>query len=134
MCREEKLEQTSDKGFIEEAVKKIIETNPKAVSDYKNGKEEALQFLIGQVMRETRGKANPDALKETLIKKFIFFELIVKKFDFEFFRFRFCKFKPMRVAGVYFFRERFKMLEFINAVIADGMAAGQKLSVFIPVS
>ncbi|MDP3052012.1 MAG: Asp-tRNA(Asn)/Glu-tRNA(Gln) amidotransferase subunit GatB, partial [bacterium] len=60
IVQEEKLEQTSDKGFIEEAVKKIIETNPKAVSDYKNGKEESLQFLIGQVIRETRGKANPD--------------------------------------------------------------------------
>ncbi len=70
IVQEEKLEQTSDKGFIEEAVEKVIETNPKAVSDYKNGKEEALQFLIGQVMRETRGKANPDVLKK-VIQKFI---------------------------------------------------------------
>ncbi len=61
---EEGLEQTTDAGFIEEAVKKVISQNPKPVSDYKKGKQEALQFLIGQAMKETRGKANPETLKE----------------------------------------------------------------------
>ncbi len=68
IVKEKGLEQTSDKGFIEEAIKKVIEANPKAVSDYKKGKAEAFQFLVGQVMRETRGKADPGALKEILEK------------------------------------------------------------------
>ncbi len=66
IVKESGLEQTHDRGFIEEAVRKVIELNPKAVSDYKNGKEESLQFLIGQIMRETKGKAKPETLKEIL--------------------------------------------------------------------
>jgi aspartyl-tRNA(Asn)/glutamyl-tRNA(Gln) amidotransferase subunit B len=65
---EKGLEQTSDRGFIEEAVEKAIEKNPKALADYKKGKEEALQFFVGQVMRETKGKAAPEIIKEILKK------------------------------------------------------------------
>jgi aspartyl-tRNA(Asn)/glutamyl-tRNA(Gln) amidotransferase subunit B len=68
IVREQGLEQTSDKGFIEEIVKKIIEINPKAVSDYKKGKEEAIQFLIGQAMKETKGRINPETLKNIFEK------------------------------------------------------------------
>ncbi len=68
IVREEGLEQTNDQGFIEAAVQKIISLNPNAINDYKKGKEEALQFLIGQVMRETKGKTNPAVLKEILEK------------------------------------------------------------------
>ncbi len=68
IVKEKGLEQTQDRGFIESAVKKTIELNPKAVSDFKKGKEESLQFLVGQMMRETRGKADPEALKEILKK------------------------------------------------------------------
>ncbi len=60
------LEQTSDKEFIEQVARKVIELNPKAAADYKKGKEESLQFLIGQVMRETKGKTNPETLREIL--------------------------------------------------------------------
>ena len=63
IIKEENLEQTSDEKIIEEVVKKIIEVNPKAVEDYKKGKGEAIQYLIGQAMKETRGKANPEILK-----------------------------------------------------------------------
>lgn len=41
-------------------IKKVIENNPKAVEDFKKGKESSVQFLFGQVMRETQGKANPE--------------------------------------------------------------------------
>ena len=68
IVKEEGLEQTSDESFIETAAQKIISLNHNAVSDYKKGKEEALQFLIGRVMRETKGKTNPAALKEILKK------------------------------------------------------------------
>ena len=53
-------------SFVEEA----IENNRKAVEDYKNGKENALNFLVGQVMRATRGKANPREISE-IIKEMI---------------------------------------------------------------
>lgn len=53
---------------LEEIIKKIIEANKKAVEDYKKGKESALQFLIGALMRETKGKINIQLAKELLIK------------------------------------------------------------------
>ena len=53
------LKQVSDEKELELAAGKAIKNNPQAVEDYKKGKETALQFLVGQVMRETKGKANP---------------------------------------------------------------------------
>lgn len=60
------LVQITDEGEIEKAVKRVIEKNPKPVEDYKKGKETALQFLAGQVMVLTRGKANPQKVQELL--------------------------------------------------------------------
>ncbi len=71
IVQEEKLEQRSDEGFINEIVEKIIQLNPKAISDYKKGKEEAIQFLVGQAMRETKGKANPEILRDVFKKSII---------------------------------------------------------------
>jgi len=53
------LKQVSDEAELEAAAEKTIKNNPQAVEDYKKGKETALQFLVGQIMRETKGKANP---------------------------------------------------------------------------
>jgi len=64
------LSQISDEGMIEKIAKKIIQDNPQAVQDYKNGKQTALQFLVGQIMRETKGRANPQ-LAQTLLKKLL---------------------------------------------------------------
>jgi len=58
------LEQISDDGMIREMLVKIIKANPKSVEDFKNGKEKALGFFVGQVMRETKGKANPKIVNE----------------------------------------------------------------------
>ncbi len=44
----------------------IIEKNPKAVEDYKKGKAASLQFLIGQIMQKTKGRANPEELRKLL--------------------------------------------------------------------
>lgn len=63
---DKKLRQVSDEGQIEEIVKKIIKENSKPVEDYKKGKENALQFLVGQIMKETKGRANPDKAREIL--------------------------------------------------------------------
>ena len=63
IAEREGLFQKSDKKELEEIVNKIILDNAGVVLEYKNGKVSALQFLVGQGMRETRGSANPQVLK-----------------------------------------------------------------------
>jgi aspartyl-tRNA(Asn)/glutamyl-tRNA(Gln) amidotransferase subunit B len=60
------LRQMSDNTELEKIIKSIIEKNQKAVEDYKAGKQNSLQFLAGQVMKETRGTAKPDTVQEIL--------------------------------------------------------------------
>jgi aspartyl-tRNA(Asn)/glutamyl-tRNA(Gln) amidotransferase subunit B len=62
------LAQISDTEEIEKVARMVIEQNPKSVSDYKGGKKNALGFLVGQVMKETKGKANPALVNETLAR------------------------------------------------------------------
>jgi aspartyl-tRNA(Asn)/glutamyl-tRNA(Gln) amidotransferase subunit B len=65
--RDEKgLTQVSDAGALEAIVDKIIAANPKEVSSYRGGKAGLLSFFVGQVMKETRGKANPRVVQEVL--------------------------------------------------------------------
>lgn len=64
------LWQMSDTLDLEDVARHIIKENPKPSEDYKKGKEASLQFLIGQVMKETRGKANPKIVQE-IFKKII---------------------------------------------------------------
>jgi len=64
------LKQVSDEKELEIAAEKAIKNNPQAVEDYKKGKETALQFLVGQIMRETKGKANPKVAAD-LIRKIL---------------------------------------------------------------
>ncbi len=56
--------QISDEKAIKEIVEKILEANPQSVTDFKNGKEKALGFLVGQAMKETKGKANPEIVNK----------------------------------------------------------------------
>ena len=65
---EQELSQISDADEVREVVKEVVTKNNKAVSDYKSGKQEALTFITGQVMRATRGRANPSLVREILIK------------------------------------------------------------------
>jgi aspartyl-tRNA(Asn)/glutamyl-tRNA(Gln) amidotransferase subunit B len=58
----------TDESEIEKIIKEVISQNQKAVLDFKKGKETALQFLIGQVMAKTKGKANPKLTREILLK------------------------------------------------------------------
>lgn len=62
------LWQISDSSDLESIARHIIEENPKPVGDYKKGKEVSLQFLVGQVMRESHGAANPKVVGEILKK------------------------------------------------------------------
>lgn len=59
--------QISDEGAIKEIVLKILENNPQSIADYKAGKDRALGFLVGQAMKETKGKANPQMLNKLFL-------------------------------------------------------------------
>ena len=60
------LEQISDSNLLQELVLKVIENNTESVNDYKNGHDRALKFLMGQIMKESKGKANPKQVDEIL--------------------------------------------------------------------
>ena len=62
------LWQMSDTGDLEDIAAHIIKENPKAAEDYRKGKAASLQFLTGQVMKESRGKANPKIVQEVIKK------------------------------------------------------------------
>ncbi|WP_422444418.1 Asp-tRNA(Asn)/Glu-tRNA(Gln) amidotransferase subunit GatB [Thermoanaerobacterium sp. DL9XJH110] len=66
IVKEKGLVQISDQSELEKIARKVIDENPKSVQDYKNGKEKALGFLVGQIMKETRGKANPQMVNNIL--------------------------------------------------------------------
>ena len=63
------LEQLSDEKELEKIILKVIKENEKSVIDYKKGKVNALGFLIGQVMKQTKGKANPKVVNEMFRKE-----------------------------------------------------------------
>jgi len=67
---EKNLAQTEDENEIENIVKNVISRNPEPVEDYKRGKQNTLQFLVGQVMKETKGKVNPQKAME-ILKKYL---------------------------------------------------------------
>jgi aspartyl-tRNA(Asn)/glutamyl-tRNA(Gln) amidotransferase subunit B len=69
IIKERGLEQISASGEIEGIVETVIAANPKAVADYRAGKQEAVKYLVGQAMRETRGRANPATLTQILTAK-----------------------------------------------------------------
>ena len=64
----EESEEISNEDILQKAVKSVISANPQPVADFKAGKAPVLQFLLGQVMQETKGKANPQIVEELLRK------------------------------------------------------------------
>ncbi len=69
IVKEKGLVQISDESAIEAVVDEVIAANPKSVGDYRSGKEKALGFLVGQVMKATKGKANPGLVNKLLKQK-----------------------------------------------------------------
>ncbi|HOE68587.1 MAG TPA: Asp-tRNA(Asn)/Glu-tRNA(Gln) amidotransferase subunit GatB [Candidatus Omnitrophota bacterium] len=69
LVKEKGLVQVSDAGLIEEAVEKAIAANPNAVAEFKAGKQKAVGAIVGFVMKETGGKANPKVVNEILCRK-----------------------------------------------------------------
>lgn len=60
------LSQISDEGAIKEIVQKVVDSNPEQVAAYKGGKVQLLGFFVGQIMKETKGRANPQTVNELL--------------------------------------------------------------------
>lgn len=69
IIKEKGLVQISDTGAIEKAIDKVIAENPSQVTDYKAGKVKLLGFFVGQVMKETKGQANPTMVNDLVKKK-----------------------------------------------------------------
>lgn len=63
------LEQVSDTGALQAMVDQVVEANPQSVADFKAGKDRAVGFLVGQIMKQSHGKANPAMVNEMLMKK-----------------------------------------------------------------
>lgn len=69
IIEEKNLMQMDNDKEIENIIEKVLANNQSSVNDFKNGKENALKFLMGQVMKETKGKANPQKAMEIIKKK-----------------------------------------------------------------
>jgi aspartyl-tRNA(Asn)/glutamyl-tRNA(Gln) amidotransferase subunit B len=69
IVREQGLVQVSDTGAIETIIGEVIKANPAQAADYKAGKEKLFGFFVGQVMKASKGKANPDLVNQLLKKK-----------------------------------------------------------------
>ena len=67
--KEHGLEQVSDAGLVGRAVEQVFAANPKSIEDYRAGKEKAFGFLVGQVMRELKGRASPQVVNQTIREK-----------------------------------------------------------------
>ena len=65
----EGLKQISDAGALEKIVDDVLAANPKQVEQYKGGKTTVIGFLVGQVMKSSRGQANPATVNELLKNK-----------------------------------------------------------------
>jgi aspartyl-tRNA(Asn)/glutamyl-tRNA(Gln) amidotransferase subunit B len=69
LIEEKGLSQISDDSQIEGMISEVITGNEQAVADYKAGKQQSLGFLIGQVMKISKGRANPEVVRGILMKK-----------------------------------------------------------------
>lgn len=67
IVEEQGLVQISDEGAIKAIVEQVVAANPQSVEDYKAGKQKAIGFLVGQVMKESKGKANPALANQLLV-------------------------------------------------------------------
>ncbi|MFQ3544240.1 Asp-tRNA(Asn)/Glu-tRNA(Gln) amidotransferase subunit GatB [Halobacillus rhizosphaerae] len=69
IVKDKGLVQISDEGQLTEIITKILDANPQSIEDYKNGKDRALGFLVGQVMKETKGQANPPMVNKIILQE-----------------------------------------------------------------
>ena len=67
IMKEKNITNITDTSILKDIVIKVIEQNPESVQDYQAGKDRALKYLMGQIMKETKGSANPKMVNEILI-------------------------------------------------------------------
>ena len=69
LVAERGLAAVSDTGVIEQAVAEVLAANPESVELFRSGEEKVVNFLMGQVMQKTQGKADPAAVREILARE-----------------------------------------------------------------
>jgi len=69
IIKERNLETISDANLINSIIEEVVKNNSKAIEDYKNGKETAIQFLVGQAMAKLKGAADPKILEKLFREK-----------------------------------------------------------------
>jgi aspartyl-tRNA(Asn)/glutamyl-tRNA(Gln) amidotransferase subunit B len=69
IVKEKGLIQISDEGQLEAIVDEVLDENEQSIIDYKSGKDRAFGYLMGQIMKKTRGKANPQVVNKLLMDK-----------------------------------------------------------------
>ena len=69
LAEERNLLQISDSSFLEDIVNEVLEENPQSIEDIRNGKDRAFGFLVGQAMKKTKGKGNPQEINKLLKEK-----------------------------------------------------------------
>ncbi|GEN46197.1 Asp-tRNA(Asn)/Glu-tRNA(Gln) amidotransferase subunit GatB [Alkalibacillus haloalkaliphilus] len=69
IVKEQGLVQISDEGQLQGIISEILDENEQSIVDYKNGKDRALGFLVGQVMKKTKGQANPPMVNKILVEE-----------------------------------------------------------------
>ena len=69
LAQERNLLQISDSSYLEEIVDEVLSENPESIEDIKNGKDRAFGFLVGQAMKKTKGKGNPQEINKLLKEK-----------------------------------------------------------------
>ena len=67
VIKEEGLVQMQDEGAIKEIVQKVLDENPQSIIDFNNGKDKALGFLVGLIMKQSKGKANPQIVNKLIM-------------------------------------------------------------------
>jgi aspartyl-tRNA(Asn)/glutamyl-tRNA(Gln) amidotransferase subunit B len=65
-AEEKGLQQVSDTGAITAMVNEVMDANPQAIEDFRNGKDRAIGFLTGQVMKKSKGQANPGLVNQLI--------------------------------------------------------------------
>jgi aspartyl-tRNA(Asn)/glutamyl-tRNA(Gln) amidotransferase subunit B len=68
IIKEKGFAVVTDTGTLKEMCKKVLDANPKSIEDYKSGKKQAFFFLVGHVMKETKGQANAQTVTEIMEK------------------------------------------------------------------
>ena len=69
IVKENKMEQISDNNLVLEIVSKVINNNPDSVKDFKEGKDRSIKYLMGQIMKESKGQINPGLANQVLIEE-----------------------------------------------------------------